>query len=638
LRFSAASLAAAWILALGLPAAAQIVLPGTQPGDLQNFPEIMSNSICMVCHADYEADDSEPWNSWSGSMMANAARDPMFWAAVDIANQDVPGVGEFCIRCHSPRAWLDGRSSTPDGSAFLGSPDIPGTTENPSDYEGIDCQFCHRMYEGPTGTPFLQNGQYWVDDEDGPQGQGPPMRGPWSDAQPYGHEALYSEYHVTSEYCAVCHNLRNPLVNLLDENGADTGLLFPEQLTYDEWAQSSFPQQGIECQSCHMVETEGYACFFRPVLRPDMRQHQFSGANAWMSGVLKNLYGTALARNEEFDSAINLSLDLLQNQSANVTVRAPFRANAGETIDVDVKVTNITGHKLPTGYPEGRRMWLHVLAMDALGETLYESGRYDGATATLVEDADIKVYETIHGTHSGGPGFHLVLNDRIFKDNRIPPAGFRPDESTAPVGAVFETLPDGSLANWDETTYAVTIPADAPSPVTLSASLYYQTTSREYIEFLRDENTTGPDPQDPDPGADDRGTKMHGYWEANDRCPPILMESVVRQVRLGSPVLVSEVVPEPNAPTIKSVSRNPFRERTSLEYWVPRDGTATVAVFDVTGRRVRTLVSRDVPRDWHRTEWDGKDDVGRLAATGSYFLRLEVPGHAPAVKRVLLMR
>ena len=29
---------------------------------------------------------------------------------------------------------------------------------------------------------------------------------------------------------------------------------------------------------------------------------------------------------------------------------------------VDVKVTNLTGHKLPTGYPEGRRMWIHLMA------------------------------------------------------------------------------------------------------------------------------------------------------------------------------------------------------------------------------------------------------------------------------------
>jgi len=638
-RSVAAGLAAASILLAAPPAPAQIVLPGTQPGDLVNFPVIESNAVCAICHANFSPLNTEPWNSWTGSMMANAARDPMFWAAVDIANQDVPGVGEFCIRCHSPRAWLQGRSMPADGSAFVGSPGVPGAGDAPSDYEGIDCQFCHRMYEGPTGTPYQQNGQYWIDDErTGPTWFWPPMRGPWDDVQIKYHDTRYSPYHRSAEFCGTCHNLRNPLVNLRDETGADTGLPFPEQLTYDEWSQSSFPASGVQCQACHMPPTQAYACFEQQVLRPDLGQHHLAGANAWMSGVLGSLYGASLGRAEEYDAAVNLALDHLQNRAARVGADVPAIAQSGETVNVRVTVTNLTGHKLPTGYPEGRRMWLHVLAQDALGATVYESGRYDDATAELVLDPDVRVYETIHGTHSGGAGFHLVLNDRIYKDNRIPPAGFRPDASTMPVGATFETLPDGSLANWDRVTYAVAIPEGAPSPLTVTASLYYQTTSKEYVEFLRDENVTGPDPQDPDPEAPSRGEKMWNLWADHDRCPPILMGTVTRRIRLDGPPLVSQVAPEPRVPVIRSVSRNPFRDRTQLEYWVPAGGPVTLAVYDVTGRRVRTIASGTQPRDWHRAEWDGRDDAGRGVATGSYFVRLEASGRAPAVKRVLLMR
>ena len=43
-------------------------------------------------------------------------------------------------------------------------------------------------------------------------------------------------------------------------------------------------------------------------------------------------------------------------------------------------MTNNTGHKLPTGYPEGRRMWLNLRAYDDDGELIYESGAYDPAT------------------------------------------------------------------------------------------------------------------------------------------------------------------------------------------------------------------------------------------------------------------
>ena len=97
------------------PASAQTVLPGTQPGDLQNWP-LLPPSDCKTCHGGYVAGlDYEPFDTWAGTMMANSARDPLFWAAVDIANQDIPGAGEFCIRCHSPLAWRGGRSSAGGG-------------------------------------------------------------------------------------------------------------------------------------------------------------------------------------------------------------------------------------------------------------------------------------------------------------------------------------------------------------------------------------------------------------------------------------------------------------------------------------------------------------------------------------------
>jgi len=42
-----------------------------------------------------------------------------------------------------------------------------------------------------------------------------------------------------------------------------------------------------------------------------------------------------------------------------------------------VTVTNRTGHKLPTGYPEGRRMWINVVARDEGDNVIWESGAYD---------------------------------------------------------------------------------------------------------------------------------------------------------------------------------------------------------------------------------------------------------------------
>ncbi|MGQ0720098.1 MAG: FlgD immunoglobulin-like domain containing protein [Candidatus Eiseniibacteriota bacterium] len=620
--------AALWLSAS--PAGAQIVLPGTQPGDIVNWP-LWDSALCGVCHGQYTVQDYEPWETWAGSMMANAARDPLFWAGVDIANQDSPGVGEWCIRCHAPRGWLAGRSSTPDGSALLGSPDSAG-----GDFEGIDCALCHRLYEGPTGTPFLQNAQYWVDD--GTPSQSPPNRGPYTDATFAPHAWQYSAYHRSSALCGVCHNVRNPLVNLRDASGADTGLPFPEQTTYDEWAQSAFPGDGVECQTCHMPAVAGWACSDQYPLRPEVPKHELIGANVWMSTVLKGLYGASLSREAHFDRAINLALDNLQNRSAALSLDAPLRAAAGGVARLRVRVTNLTGHKLPTGYPEGRQMWLHVRVEDAVGQLVYESGAYDSTTAALIEDADIRVYEAVHGVHGEGAGFHLVRNDRILKDNRIPPAGFVPDASTMPVGATFETLPDGTLANWDFAAYSAPIPPAAYSPLRVTASLWYQTASREYIEFLRDENVSGPDPLDPDPMAPSRGEKMWSHWNNYGKSAPVLMAQAARTVRLDLALPVTAPAPPPHVPRIVSVGTNPFRDRTEITFLVPPASGAVLLVFDVAGRRIRTLADEPLAPGRHSRIWDGRTDAGTMAASGSYFVRLDVAGHSPVVERVLLLR
>ncbi len=634
-RTPRASFALAFLLAGALPCAApvraQIFLPGTQPGEITNWP-LLDVDYCKICHGRYSFDlHQEPYDTWTGSMMANAARDPIFWAAVDIANQDSPGVGEWCIRCHAPKAWLEGRSAQANGAGLEGSIDAAG-----GDFDGIDCQFCHRLYEGPTGTPFTQNAQFWVDD--GTPADAPPHRGPYDETKA-PHPWAYSEYHVTSTICAVCHNVKNPRVNLLDENGADTGLLFPEQSTYDEWSQSSWGRGEVHCQECHMPHSTGFACtdFF---VERELGSHVFVGANAWTTSILGDLYGASLEREEGYAQNEILALDALQNRSANLIVSAPSRVDDGRDVDVRVRVVNLTGHKLPTGYPEGRRMWIHLVVTDAFRQTIFESGRYDFGSAQLVPDAALRVYEAKHGVHGEGPGFHLALNDRIFKDTRIPPAGFLPSAETAPVGGAFETLPDGSLANWDDAVYVVSIPRGTPSPVTIRASLYYQTGSKEYFEFLRDENSSGPDPHDPDPNAPNRGEKMYPLWDAYDRCPPILMKSAARRIDLDGPPLVSRLAPEdPAAPRITRVGPNPFRDATWIEYVVPRASEpAVVQVFDLTGRKTRTLRPAPAGGGPRRAVWDGYDDSGRRATSGTYFVRIEAPGFAPQVRRVLLLR
>ena len=106
-------------------AQAQFEQPGTQPKEHDfQFHDVAS---CYKCHANTSNGPADPYFSWQGGMMAQAARDPVFRAALAIANQDIKGSGEFCIRCHAPRAWLEGRSTATDASLLKGD-DLHGVS------------------------------------------------------------------------------------------------------------------------------------------------------------------------------------------------------------------------------------------------------------------------------------------------------------------------------------------------------------------------------------------------------------------------------------------------------------------------------------------------------------------------------
>ncbi len=80
-----------------------------------------------------------------------------------------------------------------------------------------------------------------------------------------------------------------------------------------------------------------------------------------------------------------------------------------------------------------------------------------------------------------GEGFHIILNNKVFKDNRIPPRGFTnaafATRDMQPVGVAYA---DGQY--WDTTYYPIHPEADS-----ISVRLMYQTASSEYLDFLASE-------------------------------------------------------------------------------------------------------------------------------------------------------
>lgn len=525
--------------------------PGTQPdtSNGKNFEPFVSATNCSACHEVYEPSNNKEYpiySRWAGSMMANSARNPLFHACLAIANQDVAFSGDLCIRCHSPGGWLGGRSTPTDGSALTGD-----------DFEGVSCNFCHRMVDpvfkagvspprdelilgalDTAGLLPLQSGNagYVVDPVD-------VRRGPFNDwlYNFHGVDIVYSPFHSESDQCATCHDVSNPAyvrqpdgsyaLNAFGEEHPtlDKGDMFPLERTYSEWANSSYATIGVDaggvfggnhptgvmrtCQDCHMPDTQTYGCVFdfEPYAfeRPNVPAHDFNGGNAWMQEVLYNLYPFELQPEYLADSQ-DRAVYMLQN-AATLEVRL-------EPCSIMVRIINETGHKLPTGYPEGRRMWINVEFRDDALNVLAERGEYASTTADLTTP-DTKVYEAKLGPDAAiaalaglpeEPSFHFALNNKYYKDNRIPPRGFTnaafATVQAAPVAAAYV---DGQY--WDDTIFHI-----PPTATTAVVSVYYQTASKEYITFLRDENN-----------SNDAGDVLYEQWGLTGKSPPVLMSQRV---------------------------------------------------------------------------------------------------------------
>jgi hypothetical protein len=81
---------------------------------------------------------------------------------------------------------------------------------------------------------------------------------------------------------------------------------------------------------------------------------------------------------------------------------------------------------------------------------------------------------------------------------------------------------------------------------------------------------------------------------------------------------------------------NPSRGQISISYQLPSPGRTRLKVFDICGRLVKTLTDADQPPGRYRAVWDGVDDLGRAAASGVYFYRLEAMGASLTGKLTLL--
>ena len=122
----------------------------------------------------------------------------------------------------------------------------------------------------------------------------------------------------------------------------------------------------------------------------------------------------------------------------------------------------------------------------------------------------------------------------------------------------------------------------------------------------------------------------HAGWDTGS-----LNEWCLR-VTYGSPV---SPIGEDLLPTVLALGDNfpnPFNPQTKISFDLPVATPVDLAVYDVSGRRVTTLVAEVMPAGRHFTLWNGTDSMGQSVSSGVYFYRMIAGGEALTGKMMLL--
>ncbi|HEX7150274.1 MAG TPA: hypothetical protein VF618_02215 [Thermoanaerobaculia bacterium] len=403
---------------------------------------------------------------------------------------------------------------------------------------------------------------------------------------------VHDDYMKDSRICGTCHAINLPVLDAKSDASVDErsgkgpdpfdncplgdGHCSFEQGTYLEWLNSSFQNeigkggpQAQTCQDCHMkgtfegkviqtkiaaVEDNNYpAAEHRapnaelnvPVRTSGYVRHQFQGLNAFLLGFFSqfsNLLGVRTCSymasgcsEKTWFSNIPTAMANFEQQARNETAtiaatKPSFAKNADGTVTLtsDVAVTNLTGHRFPSGV-SFRRAFIEFTVRDRDGKLLFASGRTNAA-GVIVDMNDkplpseyvgsrgpngqtyqphywapgnpisrpdqVQIYEELLKDADGKFTTSFLRQDVHFKDNRILPRGWThagPDPKLLFGRALEETRPDGvgTDAHYADplgakgqavVRYQVALPAGTDtSSLQIAAKLYYQSIPPYYL-------------------------------------------------------------------------------------------------------------------------------------------------------------
>lgn len=355
------------------------------PTDASGLATSDSDGVdCDTCHSMTNTDNSEHQGTMNGNFIANCGNDP----TVDLG--DDPAT----CKTSAEGYYGSGMTSMWSGSDKLGPYDDADARHQFMQSEfhrSVDfCGTCHDVSNSVVGDLApgngAQHGAPAVASSQDATGA-PNLGGPVTEkaafnnpAYAYGVvERTFSEYKSSAfPTTSVSNTAPSGYDDLPNDLKVPGGSIAVTKTAADLAGTGGDYADGntryFSCQSCHMRPTVSEGANKRGVQeRTDLPRHDHTGGNYWLADMIKYQDSQGQLRlGGDLNSTQLEAIDLGQQRAVGHLQQAADLVVEGSTL----KVINLTGHKLISGYPEGRRMWLNIKWKASDGTLLREDGAY----------------------------------------------------------------------------------------------------------------------------------------------------------------------------------------------------------------------------------------------------------------------